>query len=83
MSVYLSEAIARRAEENQRAHGPDETGLWCGFCLRHHRLRVRVSECDSYVRAGLLIEAYVQQLERRRPGGVPRLQFSRPARPRD
>jgi len=74
--IYLSATIANQANEIQSMHAPDHGG-WCGFCLRHHRIRVRAGECAPYQRAAAVILEYTRQQARRvrRP---PRLTFTRP-----
>ena len=74
--IYLSAAVAHQAELTQADHKPDDDG-WCGFCLRHHHIRVRAGECTPYRRAAEFILEFKRQQERnaRRP---PRVTFSRP-----
>jgi hypothetical protein len=62
-TVYLSAAVAHRAEEIQETHKPDADG-WCGFCLRHFRIRVRAGQCKPWQMAEGSINSLKRQQER-------------------
>jgi hypothetical protein len=64
MSVYLSEATDRHAEQILADHSDDGDG-WCEFHLRHFSIRVRYGECDAFLRAHRVRSAYQQQRTRR------------------
>lgn len=72
-TLYLSGATARHAAQSLKDHAADEDG-WCGFCLRHHHIRVRAGQCTPFQRAAGFITAFNRQ-----QGRLPRLSFSRPS----
>jgi hypothetical protein len=71
-TLYLSAATANHAAQTMQDHAKDEDG-WCGFCLRHHHIRVRAGDCTPFQRAAGFLTAFNRQQRR-----LPRVSFSRP-----
>jgi hypothetical protein len=69
--TYLSAAAVGHAEQTQDDHKAAADGWWCGFCLRHSRIRVRAGECQPYRQAAVVIGTYLNQQSRRRPPARP------------
>jgi len=73
-TVYMSLAVARRAEEIQHDHRDNGAG-WCEFHRRNHGTLVPFGTCMAYQLAQRVIDAYTQQ---DRPSPVMRVEFKRP-----
>lgn len=71
-TLYLSVATAGHAAQTLKDHASDKDG-WCGFCLRHHRIRVRAGQCKPFQRAAGFLTVFNRQQAR-----LPRGSFSRP-----
>lgn len=59
-TLYISATADREAAETQETHAADAEG-WCGFCLRHFRIRVRAGECWPYRLAARVRAMYARQ----------------------
>lgn len=67
-TLYVSATAVKHADEVMETHAGDAEG-WCGFCLRHFRVRVRAGQCQPFQLAARVKSLF----ERQR---LPRLSFT-------